>query len=88
VYTNRRIIHPQLLALPSSFPNIFTYPVPTHSISTFSGLSSNPTTVQTRFKEVMADARKLALSEEREELYNSIAEISEHYVEEDDLGEL
>jgi hypothetical protein len=36
----------------------------------------------------MADARKLALSEEREELYNSIAEISEHYVEEDDLGEL
>jgi hypothetical protein len=83
---NYRIVHPQLLPLPTSFPKIFTYHQRARSVSTFSSLSSKPTTVQARLKKAKEET-KLASLEEREELYNSIAEISGYY-EEDDLDTL
>ena len=81
-----RIMHPQLLPLPTSFPKIF----PSHkgdvdSISTFSSLSSNSGTVIPRLQATREDARRLSSQEEREELYNSISEISEYFQEDEDL---
>jgi hypothetical protein len=82
---NGRIIHPQLFPLPTSFPKIF----PTHanlkSLSTFATLSSNPTTISSRLKQIGGDARRLSNTEQREDLVNSILEISNYFEEDEDL---
>jgi hypothetical protein len=79
-----RILHPQLLPLPTSFPNIFTWhPKPTN-LSTFSALSSNPTTIASRLKGTVEDSRKLSSTEDRDDLVNSIGEILNYFEEDDD----
>lgn len=82
---NGRIIHPQLFPLPTSFPKIF----PTHanmkSLSTLATLSSNPTTISSRLKQIGGDARRLSNTEQREDLVNSVLEISNYFEEDEDL---
>ena len=78
-------MHPQLLALPSSFPKIFPYHRDVNAISTFASLSSNPVNVVSRLTSAREDARRLCSGEEREELYNCISEISEYFQEEVDF---
>jgi hypothetical protein len=79
-----RILHPQLLSLPTSFPKIFPHRPVATSLSTFSSLSSNPTTISSRLKETAKDARHLELSEEREQLINTLGEISSYFEEDED----
>jgi hypothetical protein len=80
-----RIMHPQLLPLPTSFPKIFPSHRNVDAISTFSSLSSNSGNVISRLQATREDARRLSSQEEREELYNSISEISEYFQEDEDL---
>ena len=67
-----------------SFPKIFPHHHDITSLSAFSSLSSNPTTVISQLKSAEEDARRIASLEEREQLINAIGEISSHY-EEDEL---
>jgi hypothetical protein len=55
------------------------------SLSTFSSLTSKPSTVKARLKWTAEDARRLSSTEEREDLYNSIREISGYFEEDDDF---
>src|SRR2546421_11233175 len=81
---NDRILHPQLLPLPTSFPKIFPYHRDIATVSTFSSLSSYPTNIVSRLKSTALNVRQLFSGEEREELYNSISEISEYFQSDDD----
>lgn len=83
--TDCRIVHPQLLPLPTSFPKIFPYHRNVTAVSTFSSLSSNPVNVVSRLNATREDVRGLSSQEEREEMYNSISEISEYFQEDDDF---
>jgi hypothetical protein len=80
-----RIIHPQLFPLPTSFPKIFPNHRGFKNLSTFATLSSNPTTILSRLRHVTDDANRLSSSEQREDLVNSILEISSYFEEGDDL---
>jgi hypothetical protein len=71
-----RIIHPQLFPLPTSFPKIFPNHARLKNLSTFATLSSNPTTISSRLKQIGGDARRLG---------NSILEISTYFEEDEDL---
>ena len=83
-YTYNRIIHPQLLPLPTSFPKIFPHHTQTTNLTVFSSLSSNPTTIASRLKTTGDNARRLATMEERDDLVNQICEITSYFEEEDD----
>jgi hypothetical protein len=78
---NVRILHPQQLLLPTSFPSIFPHYPETTFLSTFSSLSSNPPNVTARLKTASDDAKRLSTLEYREDLYNSISEISSYFEE-------
>jgi len=83
--TDFRILHPQLLPLPTSFPKIFPHNHAATSLSTFSSLSSNPKTITSRLKEAARDAQHLESSQDREQLVNTLDEISSYFEEDDDL---
>lgn len=84
IISHFRILHPQLLSLPTSFPKIFPHHGAT-TLSTFSSLSSNPTTITSRLKETARDARHLESSQDREQLVNTLGEISSYFEEDEDL---
>ena len=84
---NPRIHHPQLFPFPTSFPKIFPRHSHVKSLSAFSSLRSNPTTIASHLKSVSQDAKNLAPRDEREDLVNSISEISNYFEEEDELEE-
>jgi len=76
-----RIIHPEKFPLPTSFPKIFPSHSQLTSLSTFSSLSSKPSNVTAKLKHVADDARRFSATEEREELVNSIGEITSYHEE-------
>jgi hypothetical protein len=80
-----RMIHPQLFPLPTSFPKIFPAHVGLKKLSTFATLCSNPTTIASRLKQIGGDAGKLSNTEQRDDLINSILEISNYFEEDEDF---
>jgi hypothetical protein len=85
VLADDRILHPQKLKLPTSFPKIFPHHHDKNlALSTYTSLTSKPSTVKARLKWTAEDGRRLSSQEDREDLYNSISEISSYFEEDDD----
>jgi hypothetical protein len=53
-------------------------------LSTFSSLSSNPTTISSRLRGIEDDARKLSSLEDKNELVNSIGQMTSYFEEDYD----